>query len=221
MSAMFTCITCAVAFKEPEAQREHYKTDWHRYNLKRKMAELPPITEKDFKSKMAKHEEQRKVLNGETKAPTGYCVACSKSFSTEKAYANHLKSKKHLEAAKIFDKKANKDEIEMNRRNRKLSQNAASEANVSDDDMEVEEVDSDEWDEEEEEEDGSDPVPNSDCLFCGHHSANLDKDLSHMMEAHTFFLPDAEFIVDLDGLMNYLCAKVIKEFHGKKSNRKY
>ena len=40
----FTCISCHVAFKEANIQREHYKTDWHRYNLKRKVVELPPVT---------------------------------------------------------------------------------------------------------------------------------------------------------------------------------
>merc|ERR1719210_2641315 len=77
-------------------------------------------------ARMAKHEEQQKVLNGQTKAPTGYCVACSKSFATEKAYENHLKSKKHLEALKVFEAKENKHEIELNRKNRQLSQSQES-----------------------------------------------------------------------------------------------
>ena len=118
-AGMLTCITCSVAFTQTSGQRDHYKTDWHRYNLKRKVAEMPPVSENEFKNRMEKHEEQRKLLSGEIKTPTGYCVACSKSFATEKAYGNHLKSKKHLEAAKIFNAKANKEEIESNRRNRR------------------------------------------------------------------------------------------------------
>jgi hypothetical protein len=30
-------------------QREHYKTDWHRYNLKRKVVDLPPVTAEGMK----------------------------------------------------------------------------------------------------------------------------------------------------------------------------
>ena len=41
------------------------------------------------------------------------------------------------------------------------------EGEVNEDEMEVEEVDSDEWEEE-------DPIPITDCVFCSHHSANLD-----------------------------------------------
>ena len=36
----------------------------------------------------------------------------------------------------------------------------------------VEEVDSDEWEEFED-----DPIPVTDCLFCSHHSANLDNNM--------------------------------------------
>jgi pre-60S factor REI1 len=67
----------------------------------------------------------------------------------------------------------------------------------------VEEVDSDEWDE-----DGNDEIPPNDCLFCTHHSSNMDKNLVHMSEKHSFFLPDLEFVVDLDSLVSYLGAKV-------------
>ena len=120
MSGALTCITCSVAFKEATDQRDHYKTDWHRYNLKRKVAELAPVSEKAFKDRMVKHEEQRKVLNGETKSPTFYCAIFKKSFATEKAYENHIKSKKYLKAAKAFESKANREEIELNRKNRQI-----------------------------------------------------------------------------------------------------
>ena len=77
-------------------------------------------------------------------SPTGYCVACSKSFATEKAYENHLKSKKHLEALKAFEKKADKDEIAKNRRNRKITEETAAEETMEEDadsaDEDIEEV---------------------------------------------------------------------------------
>ena len=44
----FTCITCRVSFSDAEMQRSHYKTDWHRYNLKRKVAQMPPVTAEVF-----------------------------------------------------------------------------------------------------------------------------------------------------------------------------
>lgn len=71
------------------------------------------------------------------------------------------------------------------------------------DEDEVEEVDSDEWEEE-------NPIEDNNCLFCLHHSRNLVKNLHHMMKAHTFFIPDIEYCVDLPGLLTYLGEKVSK-----------
>lgn len=33
-SHVFTCISCAVAFNDPALQRQHFASDWHRYNMK-------------------------------------------------------------------------------------------------------------------------------------------------------------------------------------------
>ena len=102
----FTCITCTVGFQNADLQRDHYKTDWHRYNLKRKVASLPPVTKADFEGRLAKHAADQAKAN--KISSNDYCVACSKNFSTDKAYNNHIKSKKHIEAAKKFEMKDNK-----------------------------------------------------------------------------------------------------------------
>ena len=104
-----------------------------------------------------------------------------------KAYENHIQSKKHQEMILKFEVKPVK-EVEV-------------EEEEEDEEMEVEEVDSDEWEED-------DPIPVTECLFCNHHSNNLDKNLNHMTIEHSFFLPDPEFLVNLEGLIEYLGAKV-------------
>ena len=48
------------------------------------------------------------MLSGEVKKPDGYCAACRKHFNTEKAFENHVKSKKHREIAAAFDKRRDK-----------------------------------------------------------------------------------------------------------------
>ena len=50
---MFTCNTCNLQFPTAEDQRGHMKSEWHRYNLKRRVAQLPPIDEDLFNSKVA------------------------------------------------------------------------------------------------------------------------------------------------------------------------
>jgi hypothetical protein len=47
-----TCITCRLTFASADEQKSHYKTDLHRFNLKRKIAQLPPVNEETFEQKM-------------------------------------------------------------------------------------------------------------------------------------------------------------------------
>lgn len=46
----FICKSCNVGFDNKDRHREHFKTDFHRYNLKRKTKGLEPIDEKEFDS---------------------------------------------------------------------------------------------------------------------------------------------------------------------------
>jgi len=200
-----TCLTCAVAFTTGDLQRDHYKTDWHRYNLKRKVAEMGPVTLESFEEKMKSHAEQMKLLTGEVKEPTGYCPPCRKNFTTMKAYDNHVNSKKHKDTKAKFDLKTNKIEIENNRLNRKPTDDD-DDTTLADDESVVEEVDSDEWEEDNMIE--GDPILAEDCLFCPHHSRDLEKKMVHMTEKHGFFIPDMEYIKDLEGLIEYLGEKV-------------
>lgn len=48
MEPLFTCITCHVGFRLADDQRNHYKSEWHRYNLKRKVADMKPVSQADF-----------------------------------------------------------------------------------------------------------------------------------------------------------------------------
>ena len=42
------------------------------------------------------------------------------------------------------------------------------------------------------------------CLFCSLVSDSIEKNVEHMTEKHSFFIPDAEFISNLEGLVVYL-----------------
>lgn len=51
-SVSFTCNSCAVEFTTSDQQRYHMKTDWHRYNLKRRVNQLPTVTSDEFAEKL-------------------------------------------------------------------------------------------------------------------------------------------------------------------------
>lgn len=197
----FTCICCRVAFKDGEIQRLHYKTDWHRYNLKRKVADLPPVTSEEFQRRVLTQKASDAEQNQDK---SRYCKFCRKSFTNEKAYDNHLNSKKHKENEEFYVESIPTTPI-INDEAKKIP--APVGVDVEDAmSCESEEVDSDEWELDDAE------VDITNCLFCQHHSRNLVKNLQHMSEAHTFFVPDIEFCVDVKGLIEYLAQKVEQGF---------
>ncbi|KAH7161581.1 C2H2 type zinc-finger-domain-containing protein [Dactylonectria macrodidyma] len=90
----YTCNTCQVAYRNIDLQKSHMKSDWHRYNLKRRVASLPPISSDVFTDKVL---QARAVSTAE--ADKAYferaCEACEKTYYSENAYQNHLSSQKH------------------------------------------------------------------------------------------------------------------------------
>ena len=90
----FTCISCHVKFADGDVQRFHYKSDWHRYNLKRKVAELPPVTSEEFQKRVLLRRSENEFESRDTSV---YCKTCGKSFGTQNAFDNHLNSKRHRE----------------------------------------------------------------------------------------------------------------------------
>ncbi|KAG5842104.1 hypothetical protein ANANG_G00174120 [Anguilla anguilla] len=282
----YTCISCRVAFADGEVQRAHYKTDWHRYNLKRKVADMPPVTAENFQERVL---AQRAAAEEQLQGEAAWCATCSKKFSSDNAFQNHLQSHKHQEAEKRALLAAQKKVEKMNEKNLEkgldegpMDKNAKNEAlqqalreqqkgspakmakaqaappegqervrpekpprlqwfeeqarKISEGNEEVvvadeewEDVNDDDDDEDmmdEEEEDAMEAegeeaaasttcapstpgaIPITDCLFCTHHSHSLLKNLSHMTKAHSFFLPDVEYLVDLKGFIRYLGEKV-------------
>lgn len=85
-----TCISCRAGFRDLEAQRSHYKGDWHRYNLKRKVANFEPVSAEEFQSRVLLARQADQPQN-----TARHCKPCSKTFNTNNSYENHIHSKKH------------------------------------------------------------------------------------------------------------------------------
>ncbi|KAJ9055490.1 pre-60S factor rei1 [Entomophthora muscae] len=198
-SQLFTCLTCQVAFHTAERQRTHYRTEWHRYNLKRKVAELSPITADAFANKvLAQKNQQEQALATEVSSLA--CLPCRKNFASENSYNNHLQSKKHRESATKYDA-TKKDEIRK-----------SIPAPVVNDLAEQEDEDLDEEQRILKLVDKKIAcavrLEETDCLFCTKQFDDFDSNLKHMTESHDFYIPDVEFLTDLRGLVKYLGEKI-------------
>ncbi|KAF9365575.1 hypothetical protein BGX34_009401 [Mortierella sp. NVP85] len=209
-SSLFTCLACQVAFKSADAQRDHYRSDWHRYNQKRKIVELPPVTAEAFAQKVVA--QQQKLAEEQAAAVEGgnvlECQTCRKTYSSENAYQNHLASKKHKET-----------EAKLKANPRPTKQPAVEKPTKSD----VESITSkvtvdlsitDETTQEELEElmdkkiEAAVRLELTDCLFCTEKAETFEKNVEHMTKTHGLFLPDIEYLVDLEGLIKYLGEKI-------------
>lgn len=198
---VLTCLTCRVAFAELNRGREHYKSEWHRYNTKRKVAQMEPLSAEAFKNQMAAKQEK---ASQEKETGDGFCTLCNKVFRSQNALDNHLRSKKHREMEAIAEREGIHKSQMVTRSTSKTSSQEEMEAE-SDEDEDVD-YEEEEWDEEEE------LIGLEECLFCSYISSSLETNLSHMTTRHSFFLPDAEFISDLEGLVVFL-GEMISQGH--------
>ena len=233
----YTCNSCAVAFRNSDAQRNHMRSDWHRYNLKRKVAELPPVSEEDYNEKVVSAQAAAKATAaGATFSKS--CEICQKNYFSENAYQNHVASQKHkLRAAAV---------AQGSQRPTPVSQQPRAEPKITDPEAEAEfeqvvnglkqtslsQQDplsrrpshphpsaqgqanphplspSDSGMAERESEAVSENATSSRCFFCNYDSPSWKLSISHMTKFHGLFIPEETYLVDTEGLLAYLQAKI-------------
>lgn len=92
----FFCSTSGTVFTDKDSLAEHYRSDFHRYNLKRKVAGLPPVTKEWFEARKAQ-------LASAAAAPTQriwYDPLTRRKFMSEAKYKEHVNSKKYADLVK-------------------------------------------------------------------------------------------------------------------------
>ena len=240
----FTCNTCQVAFRSGDLQRTHMQSDWHRYNLKRRVASLPPLTSEVFAEKVLAN----KATAAATAARASFvktCDACDKTYYSEGAYLNHIGSQKHkllvarrghetdsmadstfslgdpMETASTTastmtarDHEAEEEFDEVVEGLRKTKVSGASDPvperptiptpSKAGANGHIDSDDSDDSDDEEMDEDYEHKADLQQCLFCNYLSPTKALNIHHMGKQHGFFVPETDYLVNMDGLITYL-----------------
>jgi pre-60S factor REI1 len=147
----------------------------------------------------------------------------SKSYTTENAYRSHLNSKRHKEnelKAASRPSKASVIEVEDTVPSYTNEEPAHPEPQPQDEaDALAQKAASLTVDDDASEDEINQTIDQkiaaarsklspTNCLFCPTKSSSLDENLTHMSAAHSFFIPDAEYLVDLTGLIQYLGEKI-------------
>ncbi|MEW5311384.1 MAG: hypothetical protein WDW38_003105 [Sanguina aurantia] len=96
-AAGFFCSTSGSYFMDKESLAEHYKSDFHRYNLKRKVAGLPPVTKEWFDAR-----KQQLAITSSAAAAVPVTKIwldplSKKKFLSESTFATFTRSKKYTE----------------------------------------------------------------------------------------------------------------------------
>ncbi|KAG7037547.1 Cytoplasmic 60S subunit biogenesis factor REI1-like 1 [Cucurbita argyrosperma subsp. argyrosperma] len=211
-----TCNACNKEFIDTEEQKLHYKSEWHRYNLKRKVANVPGVTEALFLARQSAAAAQE---NAKSETAMSYsCGLCSKAYRSAQAHAQHLKSKSHIIRASqgTHDQEVEKPIIKplpQRISNRVPQQN-------EEESEEWEEADSDEDMIDENDDEGEDndsdaievDLDPSCCFMCDLEHDTIDSCMVHMHKQHGFFIPDVEYLKDPNGFLTYLGLKVMRDF---------
>lgn len=50
-SSAFSCSTCLLVFESDTLNKDHFKSEYHRYNLKRKLINLPSVTMPQYEAR--------------------------------------------------------------------------------------------------------------------------------------------------------------------------
>ena len=192
---VFTCITCSVAFLSAPEQRKHFQSDFHRYNMKRRVANLAPVNAQTFNDKIR---ERRAALESSEKASKedhGRCDVCSKTFSSLNAYRDHMQSRKHREKALKYQPRSKAPLEHVREMKQALPED---DENVDDEERAIRQklskarrID-----------------PANECMFCSAAQSSLEASMEHMRASHGFFVPERKYLVDLAGLLRYLADKV-------------
>ncbi|CDF40611.1 unnamed protein product [Chondrus crispus] len=182
------------------SRREHYRSDWHRVNLKRKVGGLGPLSQEELAIRVAamRSEEEGKQRKRETK----FCGPCSKKFSSEKALENHVKSRRHLERMRVSGDAGSVEVSTIGGSDEEEGEVRAQAraAGVEDDtavQMELERRLAE-----------SRGLEGRECLFDESVHESVEENIKYMAKRYGFFVPYVERLKDVDGLMRYLGQKV-------------
>ncbi|GAP92481.1 putative pre-60S factor REI1 [Rosellinia necatrix] len=249
-SHQYTCNTCQVAFRYADTQKGHMKSDWHRYNLKRRVASLPPISSEVFTEKVF----QARAVTAAEADRAGFqqvCEVCQRTYFSENSYRNHIGSQKHKAKEAAVSRRGTIDDASSVMSSTLSLGNpipARSEGLNSDTEDEFNEVvesfqktdlngrpspakrpsnpiqSAESQDQQEHNASGKSsevasgmdtPITSvtlKSCLFCNYDSPTVPLNVHHMERMHGMFIPEKQYLVDMDGLIAALQQR-IQEYH--------
>ena len=186
------CNHCLYVSKTYEEMKEHYKSEFHKYNLNRVTMNLAPLSFEDYKRKkdffMKKMEEKKKTEEAlKLQSQNLFCEICSKKFNSVKKLDEHLISKTHLKNKAKKEEEKKEEEISTTSSKNEIK--------------EIKEIKS-------KEPEKTTLDDNTFCLFCNFKSDNLKNNFYHMVQTHNLEIPFIFYIKSYEELIKILAKKI-------------
>mmetsp|Transcript_29032 Transcript_29032/g.47954 ORF Transcript_29032/g.47954 Transcript_29032/m.47954 type:complete len:475 (-) Transcript_29032:35-1459(-) len=201
MSAQVLTSTTApgTIFNSRAELAEHYKSDWHKYNLKRREAGLVLLQKADFQARLEAAKAMREEREGRSER-TGKDHLKSGNKRKEKKNKGGVGEKlgggaKAVSQASAYDQIKKNNAISSDeKKDESMEDAAAAPGDVTPEVVAVEEE--------------PPVIEPRQCLFDKHFSPTLTANLERMHRKYGFFVPDQEYLVDAEGLLGYCHEKV-------------
>ena len=211
------------------------KTNWHRYNLKRRISGLPPVPANEFAEKLQILEKERlenqvdefgfpilkpiQNIHGPYKRSHRHgkpmAIRRDSSASGVSTIGRRNSLVRVASEAESILSQATTDSL---KQNGVFGEDTASEYGfTSDSNYEYEFTDEDIIEEDEEDTDGqlsTNPSPPAVtcCMYCGVDNKELERNVRHMFRRHGLYIPERSYLVDLPGLLTFLNNLIIRNY---------
>jgi len=205
------CNHCMFNCENYEKMKEHYKSEFHKYNLNRVTMNLSPINYETYLKKkelfMKKMEEQKskEKLDSNNNANL-YCDICDKKFNCSNKLNEHLNSKTHKKKIQEQSKKKiNNNNNDNNTDNNNNNNNNNNEEEIKTDSK----GDNNNNEKSKEEKKLLTTLDNINiCLFCNTELENLEKNIFHMINIHHLDVPFIFAIKNYTALIKLMSKKI-------------
>ena len=197
-----SCNTCKLSFESIEEVKLHYRDELHVLNSKRRAQNLPPVSMEDFR-RLPKKPQPNKRLG--SSANTVVSQKPKKgSRPSDKSDDVSITSKSTVHSKQAID--ATKDEHVRSLIAKLGISEERADSIINKALVDVEDEHSDLSEDEE-------PEPPLPCapnisIFDGKEFKSTEDCVKYMYLKYGFFIPDQEYLMDINGLLNYLSEKV-------------
>lgn len=216
----YTCLSCQIQFPSMQLQRIHMKTEWHRYNLKRRVAQLVPVSNDTFQLKVASSKDHvkyddfgfvieeskpkpKKNILRQTILNRGRTLQVSNDEHSSRDISPAISDISTFSLGTLKSQGEFENDLDVH----SLASNSLK-ADITDyNSDDTENLDSSDFEEQVTELNA--PLDLTDCFYCGVSLDTIDDNIQHLLLNHSLYIPNLNYLSDKEGLIRFLSDTIV------------